>query len=141
MPIRSNSTALLAREDWLSGTLSRYSRSMSNTGEGPRLLPAAMWSVLVLGCGVAVAILWLYALVAVLAIGGAPTPDATASGRECLNAAAVVSSVAAVIVVVLASILLRRGVHRTGAVVAMLLAVCAPWLPIGAAVFVRLAGE
>lgn len=110
-------------------------------GEGPRGTVAAMWAVLTLGCGVAVAILWIGAILDVSSIGGSPTPSATAEGRFSLNLAAVVSVVAALITVILAIVLLRRGVHRAGAVVALFLAVCAPWVPVVIAVSGRLAGE
>lgn len=104
-------------------------------------MAAAMWFILILGCGVVVAALWFYALLAVFTIGGTPTIAATTNGRSCLNAAAVVSVVSAVITVVLAIVLIRRKNRRAGAVVALCMAVCAPWAPVLVAVFGRLAGE
>lgn len=114
---------------------------MSTVGAGWRGVVAAMWVVLVLGCGVAVAVLWFYGLLAVFTLGGTPTPAATANGRVTLNAAAVVSVASALVTAVLAVVLLRRGVHRVGAAVALLLALCAPWIPVWVGLHPVLAGE
>lgn len=43
---------------------------MSSAQEGPRRIVAAMWVVLVLGCGVAVAVLWFGAVRT--AVGASP---------------------------------------------------------------------
>jgi len=117
---------------------------MSTAGAGWRGVVATMWVVLVLGCGVAVAVLWFYGLLAVFTLGGAPTPAATANGRVTLNAAAVVSVASALVTVVLAVLavlLLWRGVHRVGAAVALVLALCAPWIPVWVGLHPVLAGE
>ncbi|GAA1493938.1 hypothetical protein GCM10009627_22840 [Curtobacterium herbarum] len=115
--------------------------SMSDMRTGERGVAAAMWVVLVLGCGVVVAMLWFGAMLDVFTLGVMPTPAATASGRASLNAAAVVSVAAASTTVVLAVVLLWRGVHRVGAAVALVLALCAPWVPVWIAMNPVLAGE
>jgi len=114
---------------------------MSTVGAGWRAVVATMWVVLVLGCGVAVAVLWFYGLLAVFTLGGTPTPAATANGRVTLNAAAFVSVASALVTAVLAVILLWRGVHRVGAGVALVLALCAPWIPVWVGLHPVLAGE
>lgn len=114
---------------------------MSTVGAGWRAVVATMWVVLVLGCGVAVAVLWFYGLLAVFTLGGTPTPSATANGRVTLNAAAFVSVASALVTTVLAVILLWRGVHRVGAGVALVLAPCAPWIPVWVGLHPVLAGE
>ena len=114
---------------------------MSTAGAGWRGVVATMWVVLVLGCGVAVAVLWFYGLLAVFTLGGTPTASATANGRATLNAAAVVSVASALVTAVLAVILLRRGVHRAGAAVALILALCAPWIPVWVGLHPVLIGE
>ncbi len=97
--------------------------------------------VLVLGSSVAVAVLWFSGLLAVFTLGGSPTSSATANGRVHLNAAAVVSVAAALGTVILEVVLLRQGVHRIGAAVALVLALCAPMGPMWTAMNLVLAGE
>ncbi|MBF4581627.1 hypothetical protein ITJ54_02985 [Curtobacterium sp. VKM Ac-2865] len=114
---------------------------MSSAQEGPRGMIAAMWVVLVLGCGVAVAVLWFGALLDVFTLSTTPSPSAAAAGHRSLDAAAVVSAASAVATVVMAVVLLRRGLHRVGAVVALVLALVAPWVPVAVAASASLAGD
>jgi hypothetical protein len=114
---------------------------MSSALEGPRRIVAAMWVVLVLGCGVAVAVLWASALLDVFTLSTTPSPSAATAGHRSLDAAAVVSVTSAVATMVLAVVLLRRGLHRVGAVVALVLALVAPWVPVAVAVSADLAGD
>ncbi|WP_267421939.1 MULTISPECIES: hypothetical protein [unclassified Curtobacterium] len=114
---------------------------MSSAQEGPRGIVAAMWVVLVVGCGVAVAVLWASALLDVFTLSTTPAPSAAAAGHRSLDAAAVVSVASAVATVVLAVVLLRRGRHRVGAVVAVVIAFMAPWVPVAVAVSASLAGD
>ena len=112
---------------------------MSSAQEGPRGIVAAMW--VVLGCGVAVAVLWASALLDVFTLSTTPSPLAAAAGHRSLDVAAVVSVTSAVATVVLAVVLLRRGLYRVGAVVALVLALVAPWVPVAVAVSANLAGD
>lgn len=104
------------------------------------VLRIAIWPTWGVGC--VVGVIWCWLLAATTAIGPV-TPDDTAYARALVDTAATVSVVGASTAIALATALLvvRRGRRPIGAMLAILVAVASPWLPLQIAMNTTIAGE